>query len=266
MEPMLPKPIDQARALALIEDPRWSMDEKVDGVHALVHVTAEGSNVRIRAMSRNGLQLTLPVPVRRDLNGLRGAGQVVLDSELVGDRLHLFDVASAPGILSPDEPWSRRRDFLEEFHQIWGPAHVDVVRCEVTTVGKKRLWDDVVAEKGEGVVFKALDSTYCAGKSTRCLKWKHVQTTDCIVYETWRKGKHSVAIYQLDDAGLPFEVGACTIHSTDLLNSLEPGQVIEVKYRRRSKTGKLIEPRLLKVRPDLAIRDCYANKEDVTTS
>jgi bifunctional non-homologous end joining protein LigD len=200
VEPMLatPGPLPPER-----EDRDWAYEVKWDGVRAVAHV--QGG--RVRALSRQGREITERYPELRDLGRHLGATEAVLDGELVAfdpqtgrpsfgllqRRMHLasesavrrvasavpvtyvaFDVLFHDGRSTLAEPYERRRERLAALALDGGrfraPAHhVGDGAAVLAATGQQGL---------EGVVAKKLGSPYEPGRRSSCwVKVKHARRT-----------------------------------------------------------------------------------------
>jgi bifunctional non-homologous end joining protein LigD len=212
----LPKKLTPMLATAASELPPgsgWAYELKWDGARALLFVQ-EG---KVRALSRNGRDVTASYPELHPLGEQAGARELLLDGEIVAfdehgrpsfarlqRRMHVTDTARARRLAKDfpvtylafdllhldgrpllSEPYRERRRLLEEL-ELSGPAWQvpDYFGEEGEAVLK--------ASKAlglEGVVCKRLDSRYLPGKrSSDWLKVKHSRTQEVVV-GGWRQGQ-----------------------------------------------------------------------------
>lgn len=209
MQPML------AIAGALpASDEGWSYEFKWDGVRAIVFV--DGG--RVRAVSRNGKELTASFPELRSLGEFLGARSAILDGEIVAfdetgrsdfgrlqQRLHVesksviakrerevpafflvFDLLYLEGHLLISQPYDERRRQLESL-KLEGdsfatpPAFRDRSGTDVFRVARERGF--------EGVVIKRRQSQYAPGKRSKdWIKVKNIRTQE-VVIGGWTEGK-----------------------------------------------------------------------------
>ncbi|MEP7178750.1 MAG: non-homologous end-joining DNA ligase [Pseudonocardiales bacterium] len=194
------------------EEQEWAYEMKWDGVRAVVYV--EGG--RVRAMSRNDIDMTVSYPELRALGLALGTTQAVLDGELVAfdergrpnfstlqQRMHVGDAAAARrlsaqvpvvyvvfDLLHVDgrsllhEPYEKRRQELDTLAlagESWQPSPVfDGPGADVLAAS---------LEQGlEGVLAKRRNSRYEPGKRTPAWrKVKHVRMQE-VVIGGWRSG------------------------------------------------------------------------------
>lgn len=211
--PMLASPAtDVADALGTGPAPA-AVEAKLDGVRIQLH--RRGDDVAVFTRNLNDVTARLPevVALARSLP----VDVFVLDGELVGisaadapqafqDTMSRFgrdDAASSPTVLRPhffdvlhaggddliDEPLAIRRDVLAEV------ASHYVVDGTVTAdpAAAARFLDATVAAGNEGVVIKALASTYAAGRRGKSWrKVKPVHTLDLVVLAAeWGHGRRT---------------------------------------------------------------------------
>ena len=193
------------------DEDRWAFEVKWDGVRALVRV--DGGRVQVR--SRNGNDVSSSYPELRALGLQLGSRQVLLDGEIVAmtssgrsdfgtlqARMHvakpsaallrstpvqlvLFDALHVEGRSLLAEPWTARREALEEL-QLGGEAWQvpEVFRGHGTA-----LLEATRAQGLEGVVAKRCDSPYVPGRrSDTWLKLKHVKRAS-VVIAGWKPGE-----------------------------------------------------------------------------
>jgi len=209
VRPMLAQPGDLPTS-----DKEWAYEFKWDGVRAIVYV--EGG--RVRALGRNGTDVTPLFPELRDIGDFLGARPVVVDGEIVSfdaggrpsfgqlaHRLHLgskaaitrlskstpvsylaFDVLYLDGRSVMGLPYDQRRELLESL-QLSGdrfgtPPSIRGARGAAILA--------VAAERGlEGVVVKRRTSTYAPGRRTG--DWVKVKIfhTQEVVIGGWTPGR-----------------------------------------------------------------------------
>ncbi|HSV13244.1 MAG TPA: non-homologous end-joining DNA ligase [Tepidisphaeraceae bacterium] len=184
----------------LPSDPRnYTFEFKWDGVRAICY--HDGSSRNFRIESRNQLDITRRYPELHALADALGKSPAILDGEIVSlddagrpsfaklqHRMHLngpseivrlsksepvfyvlFDVLYTRGRLVLNEPYSARREMLQELtlagaHWQITPAHV----------GEGKTMLDAARRNGlEGLVAKRLDSIYIPGK--RSPAWRKIK-------------------------------------------------------------------------------------------
>lgn len=181
------------------DDGRWAVEVKWDGVRAIAYCQPG----RLQLQTRNLNDVTAQYPEVRRISRQLGSRDAVLDGELVAfdedgkpsferlqQRIHntdknvvrrrmkthpvvyvIFDLLYLDGEDLTGEPYSRRRELLEELKlagESWQtPGH---------SVGHAKELLEASREQGlEGVMLKRLDSIYAPGKRTGA--WLKVKNT-----------------------------------------------------------------------------------------
>ncbi len=209
IRPMLAQPGDLPKS-----EEDWAYEFKWDGVRALLYV--EGG--RVRAIGRNGTDLTPSFPELRDVGDFLGARPAVLDGEVVSfdaegrpsfgqlsHRLHLgsksliarlsksmpasylaFDVLYLDGRTVMTLPYDDRRTLLESL-QLLG----DTFGTPPSIRGERGAAIlAVAAERGlEGVVVKRRVSTYTPGRRTGDWVKVKIFRTQEVVIGGWTPGR-----------------------------------------------------------------------------
>ena len=210
VEPMLAKPGHLPR-----NDDEYAFEIKWDGVRAIAYV--QGG--RVRAESRNLLDITKQYPEFVELGKAVGAMELVLDGEIVAVddngkpsfgrlqqrmgltsesvirrrmrefpvRYMIFDVLYMEGHSTMALPYRDRRKLLEDL-ELRGPWW-DTPSAHVSD-GPVML-EAARAQGLEGLVAKRLDSPYYAGKRTSCWIKVKLQTAQEFVVAGWTPGEGS---------------------------------------------------------------------------
>lgn len=256
--PMLATTPKHVTADQLLGDDAWAMDVKADGDRCAV-VVDEG---KVATFGRNAQRLTRPLPpaVRRELVRRLPTGRHILDGEIVGPTLYLFDLVSSGDaaygeVLGPHHPWDVRRAALDTMLTTW-PTN-GVVRGVPYATGsdaKLALIDKVVTGRGEGVLAKRIDSQYREGARSRdWVKVKRHHEIDCVVM--WlgtEKANMGVGCYDNGDLVEVAEVGRLTADGA----RCKVGNVIAVRCLYSSEGNRLVQPTLPRLRTDKAATEC----------
>jgi bifunctional non-homologous end joining protein LigD len=252
LRPQLPNPVTEAEAAACVSGGNWCAQEKYDGRHMLLRKTADGT---IIAANRKGLAVACPEPVAAALRFIRGPFTV--DGELVGERLHAFDLLESPEGDRRGLPYSERLAELESGFGAIDCAAFAVVPTVFGASAKKAFVESLRKAGKEGAVFKDLRSPWTGGKAAGggpALKLKFWETCSCIVIRA-NTDRRSVEIGLV---GLP--AGNVTIPPN--FEIPEPGQVVEVRYLYVAGIGgSLYQPVYLGVRDDIDASECTADSQ-----
>lgn len=196
------------------DDEHWAFEIKWDGVRTIVFV--EGG--RVRAQSRNDLDVTAAFPELADVGKFLGMTTCVLDGEVValGDdgrpsfsrlqhRMHVanqreakrrsathpvsfvaFDLLYIDGRMITDETYEERRARLESL-RLAGETFTTTESFR--DVSGRDILDAATANGLEGVVAKRLDSPYRPGR--RSPDWVKVKSfrTQEVVIGGWTEGR-----------------------------------------------------------------------------
>jgi len=114
---------------------------------------------------------------------------------------------------------------------------------------------------GEGIVFKRLDAPWSPGRPASggdWLKLKFVEAASFIAGEA-NRGKRSVALFLVDDAGNRVPAGNVTIPPNHAIP--KPGSVVEVKYLyAHAQSGSVYQPVYLGPRDDIPADECVVSQ------
>lgn len=264
---LIPMRFESAPVLQLIryvEDPRWWLQQKLDGMRVTL-VLGEGpawiGNSQGQPIS-NTTAAKFVQPFLRRLNqalpaGTGDTGCLVLDGELVGDRIYVFD-AIVPDIAV--QPLSDRLKLAALWVQVLTELglgqSVALIPTARTFEEKRKLAADVMDAGAEGWIAKNPDSRYRWGArvgAPDAVKLKVTHTVDCVVTQRNRDSKANMVLGLWDGPKL-VEVGsASAIGKPDA----PVGAVVEVKYLYASADDRrLTQPTVLRVRTDKAPIAC----------
>lgn len=212
--------------------------------------TVSGSN-------RKGLIVALPQELYDDLLTL--PAETILDGELVGSTLYVFDTTQWAGTNLSDAPYSERLETLKT-----GLMERTYVRRVETSVGqaeKAAHVERIRAARGEGVVLKRWDAPYRAGRPAsggNQRKFKFTQSATCRVLKVSER-KRSVEVGVLI---CPETEGHCTVGNVTILPNfpMPPvGALVEVKYLYYYEGGSLYQPIYQGERDDKTRADTLAS-------
>ncbi len=221
-----------------------SVEWKLDGIRAQAHVRGD----RVRIFTRNLHDVTERLSAIASELASLGLPATVLDGEVIGDRGHWFDVLHHDGVDQLDEPLRRRLEVLR------GLSGLARVRSEQTS--DHATADAVMAsslEAGhEGVVVKALDSPYAAGRrGTGWHKVKPVHTLDLVVIGVeWGSGRRQGTLSNLHLAAIGSDGEPVMVGKTfkGLTDELLEWQTAELLARETGREGHIVW-----VRPELVV-------------
>lgn len=239
-----------------ISDPAWTLQQKLDGVRAIVRIDDAG---RATFLSHTGEPLKSGTKHFPAVTGVVGClRSCTVDGELLeGGELWLFDVMEAVGADTRLLPQSERRKLLDIIASNLPAGPVHVVPEAATTEAKQALWNRVLATGAEGVVAKRRSGRYETGgghsRTSDVLKIKVTRTIDCVVVGRNSDG-HNNAALALYDGDRLVPVGSCSMNGK---TPAQVGDVIEVTFLGLYAGNRtLTQPRMMRARPDKAASEC----------
>jgi len=248
-------PIEESEVEMFCVDPDYLAQEKYDGERRLLVRCGD----TVREVNRKGLYVA---PTTQMVEAARRIpiDDFVLDGELVGDTLHVFDLLRIDGENIEALPYWKRLDRLDViFNQLPNRDVIVPVPSALTAESKRDLVESVGIMQGEGVVFKQFHAPYSAGRPASGgpqRKHKFFKTSSVVVTAI-SSGKRSVAMSVYDGAVL-VDVGNVQIPPNHPVPPV--GAVIEVRYLNAARGGSLFQPTYLGVRDDLDATDCVISQ------
>jgi ATP-dependent DNA ligase len=264
--------ISPIEAERLLDSDAWALEPKYDGVRALV--TIDNGTVRILNRGGNPLSAASTNATRPKLEaafaecGFQGAW--TFDGELLDDGVMIvFDLpravtAAGVELCTPKTTFGARRAVLEATATVAGwdtPGSLMRVATHVTGTDKRVLHDTVAETGGEGTMLKRLDALY-EEKRTRAagFKVKFTATVDAVITGTNIDGKENASLGLVDGA-LVRDIGRCSLIGKP---PVKIGDVVEVRYLYVGAGGRLVQPRLVRVRGDKTAVECGVDQLDGT--
>lgn len=233
-----------------INDPQYCLEEKYDGERRMA-IVKSGIGVGV---NKKGEEVPLQMEI---VNSLSKFDEIIIDGEIIGNRLYAFDLLSLNGKDVAQRPQKERRSLLGAIDL---GDDVRVVRTAYTTEEKQKLYDEVRGRDGEGVVVKKISSTYKPGRPATggdFLKFKFVTTASFIVSGI-TKGKRSVSLDMIDENGQRVDVGKVTIPPNKLVPEI--GDVVEVRYLYAHRGGAIFQSVFLGKRTDVDQGECLTKQ------
>lgn len=254
--PMRFKETEAFKVEAFVNDARYYMQQKVDGVRAVLdfHPDAPPS---FRSSTGGALKSSAAAPTVKALLAFFDStrGDFSVDGEILNGTFHVFDLIH---VGQEQTPLMFRVDALRSWYAginviLTGTQRLSLLPTAITQADKADLVNKVRAAGGEGWIAKRDDSPYDWGSRVdHSLKLKIKNTVDCIVVERNKGGKENFVLGLWDGMDL-VEVGnASAIGKPDA----QVGDVIEVQYLYTGAGNKLVQPTVLKVRADKSSAAC----------
>lgn len=235
-----------AEVAALVASDAWVMQEKFDGRRLMLRKTGES----VEGINKLGLVVAVAAPVADAARAI--SGDVVLDGEIVGDRLFAFDILNRGGDDLTALPYSERYAALHDVLSADGA--ITAVPCWTDATDKADNLNALKARNAEGIVFKRADAPYTVGRPASGgtqLKFKFIDTLSAVV--TAVNAKRSVAV-SLHDGSDWTPMGNVTVPTNQDIPA--EGAVVEVRYLYALPGGALYQPTLLGVRDDIEPGEC----------
>lgn len=243
--PQLLNPIEEDEVEKYINDDDWLMQPKMDGNRLVISSLSN----KIIGSNKKGIEISLHKNIVKSISG----NPCVIDGELVGDIIYVFDLLSCDGKPIQERPLSLRLELLSTLH--FGSS-IKKVRTAYSTLQKVEMYQRLKAENAEGIVFKKKSSAYTPGRPAsggNQLKFKFLKSCTCIVSEH-TKNKRSVGV-EMINGNKRISMGKVSVpinHEIPQINDL-----IEVSYLYcYPNGGSLFQPTYKGKRVDSDLTDC----------
>ena len=238
--------VDPDVVMSLAADDDWWVQIKHDGDRVQLHFTER----RVTLFSgRSGKLRGCPKPIAEAVKLVGNDGSHVLDGELVGDVLWLFDVFEVSGRDMTGLPYHQRHRWLMQYEAVMPSQAVKIVHAAESQRAKAALI--VLAKKAhaEGVVFVNRNAPYEPGRPNKGgnnLRWKFRASASLIVAEH-HPAKNSLDVMLADGT---------RIGSVTMIGKARPpvGTVVDIEYLYCQ--GSLIQAVFKGVRADVPPEDC----------
>jgi len=242
-------PIEVADVAAYVLDPAYWLQDKRDGHRRMVEKREDETIVGV---NRRGFVTPLPVPLHAELQSFP-LGVFVLDGEIEGDRLVVFDLLAADCDLRHSPYADRFARLLRELsHAPRRLRYISPVSTWRTSQEKEAGLAELYARKAEGVVFKRASAAYAAGRSGSHLKFKFTATCSARVRTV--NQKRSVGLELLDENGTWRSVGNVSVSARHDIPKVV--SLVEVRYLYATAGRQLYQPVYLGLREDIREDEC----------
>ncbi len=225
--PQLLNSVEESEVEALIKDPEYVMQEKLDGRRIMLK--KEGDV--ITGINRLGLTVGLPVAIVESAQAFQD--DFVLDGECVGEVYHVFDILELRMKETKydltQKSYLDRYAALEALLGITLELPIRIVPVAVARAEKRTMLKRLREDKAEGVVFKLGSAPYTPGRPHSGgpqLKFKFVATASFFVMNI-TKGKRSVGLGVLD-GDKEVAVGKVTVPANQEIPAV--GEIVEIRY------------------------------------
>jgi ATP-dependent DNA ligase len=241
----------------MLLDPRFGFQEKHNG-HRLVICKTGGQLVHY---NRIGEQSSKRLPSNLRLTLMQHPlDNFVIDTELVGEHLYIFDsLYLGDEELVHDAYEYREARYHAEFS---GYTHITPVPTARTADDKRLLWQHVLDIKGEGLCAKNMHKSYRMGRADQHFKLKFWKTADAIVIGPSPDSKDGIDIGMLDAKGRMHRISGCSMLVKAARKRPMAGQVIEVRFLYATKEYHIVQPTMLSLRTDKMAAECKLSQLD----
>lgn len=247
--------IQRCEVRMYLGDPAFVAEIKHDGERRPLVI--DGGE--IYGLNKKGQRVPLPIAIARQAEALPVGreGRTVLDGELVGDTLHVWDLLEREGHnqrdLSLRERARRLRGLFEGFP---GASPIVVTETADGFEAKSALLERVIAEGLEGIVLKRASAPYTPDRPASggdWLKYK-LKATATVRVKARNIGKASIAVEVKDGDDWCF-IGNVTVPPNQSMP--DAGRCVEVEYLYiANRGGCLFQPVYKGVRTDQDEGDC----------
>lgn len=249
--PQLLVPIPEDKALHLIYDDNYAMQQKMNGERLLVKKSGD----EITGGNKKGLQR----PINQELyNSLKSYDDMLIDGEIIGDILYVFDILSLNAKNLKNKTFYERYTILSHLKE---NPYLKIVKTFFDSTSKKLEFDRLLAAGEEGVVFKDVSSKYKSGRSSpkgaTQMKYKFYATCSCVVTSV-SENKRSVSLGLLDESNTIVDMGKVTIPANH--NIPKSNDIVEVRYLYAYPNGSLFQTTYLGLRNDVDKEECLTTQ------
>lgn len=231
--------IDRVSLDGMIDDPDYFMQQKIDGERRAV----KSDDKQIYGINKQNMRTPLPLETSNALNSLinkfGAPGDYLVDAEIVGSKLYVFDLLRMGGQSVGGGALSRVMRLKSIMENNDSPL-LEMVRTAITAEEKIALIEEVIANDLEGIAAKEISS----GES---FKYKFYEECSVLV-TSHNNGKRSVGISVMN-RDIITEVGNVTIPANKEIPDI--GSILEVKYLYAYEGGSLFQPVYNKPRTDI---------------
>lgn len=264
--PQLLNPIEEENVSDTLVDfgGRVYLQTKHDGERRAIHWDGN----RIYASNRRGLEVAISAKLMetlQDWTNYHGLKPYLLDCEDLGEELVIFDVCEWDG------EDIREKNFAQRSHVLWDIcAFIAHTNAEPTlSVDLGGIYDNldhirhfIQINKNagqEGIVLRDTRAPYTEGRPNSggpARKLKFYASATCTVASI-HPTKRSIGL-QLLNAGMPLDVGNCTIPPNYEMPEID--DTVEIKYLYAYRGGSIYQPQYKGVRTDIPPYECTTDQ------
>ena len=232
--PQLLNPISESEAMNLINDDEWVAQEKKDGKRITMQVKDDVAT----AINRTGFVCGVPKNIT---DALVEFPDCVLDGELVGTTLWLWDLQELNGSSMRHEPYWVRYHTLESIFKEWAKStDIKLVQTANTSLEKQELYLNILNNGKEGIVFKQKNAPYTVGRPNSGGSQLKYKLCEDVTVQVVRVNDKSSVVMGILDGNQIVEIGNVTIPPNYEIPQV--GAIVDVSYLYAYKGGSLIQP------------------------
>ena len=230
---------DPATLRMLFFDPEWVMQEKVDGERSMCGVDNG------EAWARGNTHFDKVTAAQANLLSHLTEGSWSFDGETVGSKYFIFNMLTAPDLRIQDGTFMERHMALTALLEALEIETAIPVPMYASVVDKMMGYLELRGKGAEGVVFHLNQR-----QRSVPYKFKFYQTVDCVVIKKSTDGKRVCEVGVFKGAEGLVSLGRIKVEydQIDRMTGIDP--VVEVRYRKLSDGGRLIEPVFQRIRTD----------------
>ena len=242
---------EEDKARLLCDNPSYCAQEEEHGERRMLLKEFNGT---IRGIGGDGEYLALPRPIRNTPRLLR-ATSFLIDGELVGDTLRVWDLLEHDDVDLRDQPMQIRYEQLCTLIPGYYDLPIRVVATAFTRAEKLKMFEEVKARRGEGMVFKLVAAPYVQGTSKYGLKYTFRSTAVTQVVGA-NSTNRSIQMGLADEEGIRF-IGNLPIPGELAMPPL--GAFVEVEYLEAlPEAVSMVEARYVGLRSDRMEADSFS--------
>lgn len=238
---------DTQTLIGLIISDEFAMQEKIDGRRLMVLKSEHG----VVGYNKKYEAIDMPGWIYDTMAVLPGHPWV-FDGELTDKGYHVFDLVDAPGDRASGRTFDERILMLSALIGSLGQDRLHSVSLWFEPKDKLMELLRLKNEDAEGVVFRPRNSS--PFYVSTLYKYKFYGTVDAIASELLVDGRRTVELELLRDHEY-VSIGRCKV-DYDIQEKMKPNTVVEIRYRKVSEAGRLIEPVFQRIRYDKRAYEC----------
>lgn len=243
-----------------LDDPNWMLQLKYDGERRGLKVDGSG----VTGSNKKGILVALPKNIEEAAQRLHtsmgSAGALVLDGEIIGNKLYVWDVLEIGGQDVRGKSAKDRCMMAQGLSPLMASsACIEVCHTGFTRDEKRNLLNAYRNAGLEGVTLKDIHAPSVSGRpSSGGTQVKFKFWESCTLEVSHVNAQRSVAVQGYDDNGLAVPLGNVTIAPNKAIPAV--GDIVEVKYLYAYPNGSIVQPEFLGVRLDQDRNDCLLSQ------